>query len=227
MGQLVSFREFIVTGRLGPLHTSMRPAEVADALGTPACWILNEGVNWPEYWEYGNHLEISFDSSTGNMWFFQIERAKSLKGDFFRLNDARNWTETAYGVVLDGFHGYSKPSDFLKISVAAGLATEIHLSIEQFNNDMWISIGTSIVIIYSAVGCEHWPSIAQRARQMVSARGLSIRDTAQLLMAVDDMMQLDSIYAHRIKPVVETSTFMPLRFDGEHYLRAIADGEWT
>ncbi len=224
MGQLVSFREFILTGQLGPLHTAMRPADVADALGTPECWILNDGVNWPEYWKYGNHLEISFDSFTGNMWFFQIERAASLEGDYFRLNDARNWSETAYGVELDGFHGHSKPSDFLKIAAAAGITSQVLLSIEQHNSDMSIVIGSSVAIIYSAADCEGWPSIAQRAHKMVSARGLSISDTAQLLMTVDDMMQLDSIYAHRIMPNINTSTYMPLRFDGEHYLRAIADG---
>ncbi|WP_128289224.1 hypothetical protein [Mesorhizobium sp. M7A.F.Ca.MR.176.00.0.0] len=103
--QLLSFRDFLKTGSLGPISPDMTMAEIVEVLGMP------EHVD-PDYWTFGK-LEISFDiTPPRQMNWFQIEQASYLKGDLEALT-------TRFALSLDGFSGKTKPSEFL----GAGLWT--------------------------------------------------------------------------------------------------------
>ncbi|RAZ88735.1 hypothetical protein DPM33_22395 [Mesorhizobium hawassense] len=108
--QLVSFRDFLATGVLGPVSLDMRLIEVAQALGSPDGWNIDEGDPIPVYWFFGK-LEISFDSTAPHsMHWFQIEEASQLEGEFEPLTKQLKMS-------LDGFSGATRPSEFLAASL--------------------------------------------------------------------------------------------------------------
>ncbi|MCV3209530.1 hypothetical protein OHD62_16945 [Mesorhizobium sp. YC-39] len=104
--QLLSFRDFLKTGKLGPVSPDMKLIEIAGALGSPEGWNIDEDAPIPLYWFFGK-LEISFDSiAPYQMNWFQIEGAAQLRGKFESLTEQ-------FKLSLDGFGGETKPSEFL------------------------------------------------------------------------------------------------------------------
>ncbi|CAN7532962.1 hypothetical protein [Mesorhizobium caraganae] len=90
--QLASFRDFLVTGNLGPVTPGMTLIEVAETLGSPDGWNIDEGDLVPAYWFFGP-LEISFDSiAPYQMNWFQIEGATQGQ---IRISDGK--TEVVFG----------------------------------------------------------------------------------------------------------------------------------
>jgi hypothetical protein len=78
--QLASFRDFLATGTLGALSPGMKLIDVAELLGPPDGWNIDEPDPVPLYWFFGK-LEISFESvAPYQMNWFQIEGAAHLKG---------------------------------------------------------------------------------------------------------------------------------------------------
>jgi hypothetical protein len=138
--KLISFVDFLNTGRLGPLHPGMTLNEVAGALGPPAGWIVNpaEGIA-PHYWVYGRHLEVSlrFEEAAYCDWF-QIEHAGDLSGDAVSLNDDM-------AIALDGLSGTSPMSDFIR-SIADIDRVSIQLISPSHRPDPIIRVGDVQII---------------------------------------------------------------------------------
>ncbi|MER9489985.1 hypothetical protein NKI50_29180 [Mesorhizobium sp. M0563] len=51
--QLVSFRDFLKTGTLGPVYPGMKMIEIAKVLGAPDDWLTEYAEAVPEYWFCG------------------------------------------------------------------------------------------------------------------------------------------------------------------------------
>lgn len=117
----VSLANFLRTGRLGPLHCGLTPAQVAELLGVPDAWIVNDPATFPAYWCYGS-LEISFHSrhSPFGMEFFQIEHAHTLKGRHEPFGKNMRMR-------LDGLNGRSRPSAFLRSMGPSGATVEFEM----------------------------------------------------------------------------------------------------
>ena len=67
MRHLVSFRQFLATGTLGPLTPGLGLLEVADLLGPPQDWVTEHAERYPLYWMYSDpngsnapRLEVQF-----------------------------------------------------------------------------------------------------------------------------------------------------------------------
>lgn len=83
MSTIVSFKEFLRTGRLGPISTDLGPNALAQVMGAPEAVLIGERLPFPDYWCYGP-LEFCFvrgPSGQPQMDFFQIENADALSGD--------------------------------------------------------------------------------------------------------------------------------------------------
>lgn len=84
----LSFIELLNTGHLGPLAPGMNMDEVAELLGPPSGWDIEDAHPVPHYWSYGRHLEIAFrfDDRPRCNWF-QLEVFCSLDGDAILISD--------------------------------------------------------------------------------------------------------------------------------------------
>ena len=147
MRQIASFLEFLRTGRLGPLSTDCTPAQVARLLGVPGGYIVHDYRNWPTYWCYGDHVEISFLDERGKMDWFQIDRASSLEGEFFLVSEN-------LAVTLDGFSGEMRPSSFLRHLSAHGLESYIEPKLRKDEEncyllDFWIVIPPTVNVCWN------------------------------------------------------------------------------
>jgi hypothetical protein len=181
MGILASFKTFLTTGRIGPLHTDLTLPEVAMLLGRPGSWIIQSEDACPEYWTYGK-LEISFDTSTPapfQMRFFQIEFANSLEGDceVFSGPDGLDLV-----LALDGLHGQSKPSDFVR-AMMSGPAVTVTFRVMTSAEVVYMTISNGLVKVL--FGAQFKNGIAP----LIPAEGLARK--------MDLPAKLDSIYAYR------------------------------
>jgi hypothetical protein len=181
MGILASFKSFLITGRIGPLHTALSLNEVAVLLGRPSSWIVQPGDACPEYWTYGK-LEVSFDTGTPapfQMRFFQIEFANSLEGDceVFSGPDGMDLV-----LALDGLHGKSKPSDFVR-AMNDGPPVTVTFRVMTSTQTIHMTISNGLVeVLFDA-------DFESGSTALIPAAGLARK--------MDALAGLDSIYAYR------------------------------
>jgi hypothetical protein len=85
MAIIVSFKNFLRTGRLGPISIDLGPNDLGNILGSPDVMTVGNGLPFPDTWMYGK-LEFCFvcdpdDAKKPLLWFFQIEYANQMTGD--------------------------------------------------------------------------------------------------------------------------------------------------
>jgi hypothetical protein len=181
MSTLASFKSFLTTGRIGPLHTELTLPEVATLLGRPGSWITQPDDAFPAYWTFGK-LEISFETQTPapfQMRFFQIEYAASLEGDCEVL---RGPDGEFLVLGLDGLHGQSKPSDFLR-AMQGGPAVTVSFRVIPGSQSVYMTLSNGLVeVLFDA----HFES---GISGLIPAAGLARK--------MDAPAKLDSIYAYR------------------------------
>ncbi|MBZ9776636.1 hypothetical protein [Mesorhizobium sp. CO1-1-8] len=171
--QLVSFRDFLKTGKMGPVSPDMKMIEIADVLGTP------EHAD-PDYWAFGK-LEMSFDDQAPHqMNWFQIEEAGYLEGDFEVLIDDLSLS-------LDGFNGNTKPSEFL----AAGLwaPEEAAVFYAVLSDDILLNICAGPIQIHFRVDTDF-------IEDGDAQKYLTNSTVSQLVSNIDAHATLDSIYSY-------------------------------
>jgi len=126
MRHLCSFKQFLATGRLGPISTDLDMRQVADRLGTPQDWLFSR-YDEPPYWIYSEidndrpKLEISFSLDTPHpVEWFQIEDANYICEDFHLFGQSLAMTS-------DGLSGASTPSEYLRSGALDAEKTTIYL----------------------------------------------------------------------------------------------------
>jgi hypothetical protein len=179
--QPLSFRDFLTTGNLGVIRPGMKLIEVAKELGAPTWWNINAGEIVPEYWGYGDNLEISFDETPPHFvnWF-QLEHAGYLEGDFAKITDR-------VVLALEGLSGKTKPSEFL--SAGLWLPESVSVSYHGLSDDIAVAISAGPVVIYFRVDTNF---ITDGDASAYLAR----TDFPQLISTLDRQADmLDSIYS--------------------------------
>jgi hypothetical protein len=169
--QLVSFRDFLKTGKLGPVSPDIKMIEIAEVLGTPAD---------PNYWTFGK-LEISFDDEAPHeMNWFQIEEADYLEGDFEAFTDR-------LALSLDGFSGDTKPSEFL----AAGLwgPEEATMFYTALSDEILLNICAGPIQIDFRVDTDF-------IEDGDTQKYLTNSTVSQLVSDIDSRATLDSVYSY-------------------------------
>lgn len=203
MNQIVSFREFLSTGKLGPISTEMTLKDVAKILEGPDGFV-HADTDVPTYWCYGK-LEISFaEEPPYTMNWFQIEDAGYLKGDFDKI------TENLI-VTLDGLGGDTPPSQFLRAGLWAN--DEVKVFIGAVSDDIVFTI------------CAGTVSIHFRIDSSFIADGDAVHyvennDISQIVKDIDSRTELDSIYSHASHELaIPFGDFAKLRLlNGSEYL---------
>jgi hypothetical protein len=184
--QLVSFRDFLKTGVIGPVSPGMKLIEVAKELGAPDGWITEHAETIPPYWTFGK-LEISFDEVPPYLMnWFQIEEAGYLEGDFDVLTDR-------LVLSLDGFNGTTRPSEFL----SAGLwpPESAIVSYHGLSDDIALAISAGPIQLFFRV---HTDFIADRD----AAAHLDRTALPQLIKTIDEQVDmLDSIYSYPYRSI--------------------------
>lgn len=186
MKRIVSFRDFLRTGTLGPISPGMRMIDVAKELGPPKGWITEHADTIPLYWIFGK-LEILFDGDSHcPIDWYQIEDAGYLEGGF------EIFTERLV-LSLDGLTGVTKPSEFLQSDLWN--SEEPIVSYYGLHDDIMLSICAGRVALYFQVTTDFLVDGD-------AAGYLAQTDLAQTIKMIDDKTcQLDSIYSHRIKAI--------------------------
>jgi len=138
---ITSFRDFLSTGRPGPISPDLDLRDVADHLGTPQGWLFTDDA--PHYWIYseagndGPTLEIQFSATKPHpVHWFQIEDAGCIRGDVHLFG-------ASLAMTTDGLSGASKPSDFLRSGAFSSVTTELHLG-----NDLELTITTDRIAVF-------------------------------------------------------------------------------
>ncbi|MER8765697.1 MULTISPECIES: hypothetical protein [unclassified Mesorhizobium] len=178
--QLVSFRDFLVTGTLGPVYPGMKMIEIAKVLGAPDGWLTEYAEAVPEYWFYGT-LEASFDKDPPHVLnWFQIEHVYEIRGKSKRITDE-------FALSMDGFDSRTKPSEFLD----AGLWTpeEAMVFYVASMNDIDLNICAGPIQIYFRVDTDF---IKDRDAEKY-LNGVTV---SQLIRDIDHRTEVDSIYSY-------------------------------
>lgn len=202
--QLLSFRDFLKTGSLGPISPDMTMAEIVEVLGTP------EHAD-PEYWTFGK-LEISFDVELPHqMNWFQIEEAGYLTGELEALTDR-------FALSLDGFSGKTKPSEFLGAGLWATDQAKVFYAAS--GRDIGLNICAGRIQMHFHVATDF-------IRDQDTESYLSASPTSQSVAEIDSRAVLGSIYSHPYPKVEEVpGAFNWKLLSGSQYL-ALADGRQT
>ncbi|MBD0413773.1 hypothetical protein [Oryzicola mucosus] len=178
---LVSFRKFLQTGRLGPISADMTLMDVARVLGGPDRFILSSDQTVPLYWCY-NKLEISFAEDVPHrIEWFQIEYADCLDGDFEVIVD------DMLAMTLDGFDNATKPSEFLLQDVWSPNDTIVTL--RAISDDILLNIKSGPIRIYFRVDTD----FLQGSDAGHYLRSNRLEDVVR---TIDTRTQLDSIYSY-------------------------------
>ena len=178
--QLLSFRDFLKTGCLGPVFPSLKMIDIAGVLGPPDDWITKHAETIPVYWIFGK-LEISFDDEAPHrMNWFQIEEAGYLEGDFEVLTDR-------LVLSLDGFSGGMKPTEFL----AAGLWAPEDATVfyAAASDDILLNICAGPIQIHFRVDTDF-------IEDGDAQKYLANFTVSQLVSDIDSRATLDSIYSY-------------------------------
>ena len=202
--QLVSFRDFLKTGRLGAVSPDMTMAEIVDVIGMP------EHAD-PDYWTFGK-LEISFDVEPPHrMNWFQIEQANHLKGDLEALTDR-------FALSLDGFTGKTKPSEFL----GAGLWTPDQAKVFYAASGHAIGMNICAGLIQM-----HFHVATDLIANQDAEAYLSASSPSQSMAKIDSRAVLNSIYSYpHPKTEKVPGAFNWKLLSGSQYL-ALVDGRQT
>lgn len=187
--QLVSFREFLKTGTLGPISTNMRMVEVAATLGVPDYWITDSAVAVPVYWGFGK-LEICFaEDSPHRVNWFQIEHAGYLEGEFEIIT-------AELALALDGLNGSTKPSEFLSAGIWEPEATAVYYAI--LSGDIMLNICAHNVQIHFQVKID--PQIQTKSEEIDIQKYIY-----SIIEKIDSNTSIDSIYSYRMDAKNEIS----------------------
>jgi hypothetical protein len=187
--QLVSFRDFLKTGTLGPVSPGMKMIEIAKELGAPDGWLTEYAEMVPDYWFYGT-LEVSFDKDPPyELDWFQIEHVHAIRGKTERITDQ-------FSLSMDGFNSRTKPSEFL----AAGLWTpeEAMVFYTASRDDIELNICVGSIQIYFRVDTDF---IEDRDAEKY-LKGVTV---SQLTCDIDHRTEIDSIYSYS-HPAIEQIT---------------------
>jgi hypothetical protein len=126
MRHIASFKQFLATGRLGPISTDLNLRQVADLLGTPQDWIFSY-YDTPPYWIYTEidndrpklEIEFSLDAPHPVEWF-QMEDASYICGPFHLFG-------RSLAMTTDGLSGESTPAEYLQSGAIDAATTTIYL----------------------------------------------------------------------------------------------------
>lgn len=106
----LSFRDFLMTGRLGPISPFTTMAEVAKLFGVPDQWAISGDAVVPTYWWYGP-VEMQFDLTPPHeMEWFQIESPNGIGTKTRRVAEG-------YVLSTDGLAGRTSISTLLRSGV--------------------------------------------------------------------------------------------------------------
>ncbi|MBB6469497.1 hypothetical protein HNQ96_005387 [Aminobacter lissarensis] len=178
MSKTASFRDFLKTGKLGPLETGKTLLAVADALGPPNWFQIHPDTKLvPSYWGYGK-VEISFDLDPPyEIQWFQIENAGELSGKHEAI--AKD-----FKLALEGFSATTKPSEFLQ----AGLWLEAIVHIGALADDLYLNISAGRVAMHFRVDSSF-------VEDGDAARYANNTPVTDLVKDLDSKTTIDSIYA--------------------------------
>lgn len=178
--QIVSFRDFLRTGNIGPVSPTMKMIEIAKLLGAPDDWMTHDNDHAPLYWCYGN-LEISFDKTPQHkMHWFQIENAGYLEGDYELIADS-------LVLSLDGFSGQTKPSEFLGSGLWSPDAVKVFYA--AVSDDILLNICAGSIQIFYRVDTDF-------IEDKDATRYLETTEIKQLIGDIDGRTEIDSIYSY-------------------------------
>lgn len=234
--QALSYRKFLRTGSLGPLHPTMTLMEVARELGPPNGWLTPEEQVLPLYWGYGR-LEIFFkEAAPHQIDFFQLEFIESIEAPGDSLGQAF-WLEP------DGLHGMMKPSDLLRARLWRQSDVVVSLDV-SFRSYLTLQIG-GLTVIYNlnqaryprveegqSYRANSWATIhavdaAQEAMARAMKEASSTGDLARLVALCDATAICDSIYSRPPKPpstwIKPTAHYHELT--GKRYLALLKSGQ--
>ncbi|MBZ9904534.1 hypothetical protein LB557_00730 [Mesorhizobium sp. BR115XR7A] len=199
--QLLSFRDFLKTGSLGPIRPDMTMAKIVEVLGTP------EHAD-PDYWTFGK-LEISFDIEPPHqMNWFQIEEAGYLKGQSETVTDC-------FALALDGLSGKTKPSEFL--GAGLWLPDQAKVFYATSGHDIGMNICAGLIQIHFHVATDF---IGDQDTEAY----LGASSTSQSMREIDSRAVLDSIYSYPSPKTEEVpGAFNWKLLSGSQYL-ALASG---
>jgi hypothetical protein len=174
-----SFRDFLMTGVLGPLSIDMKLIDVARTLGAPNHFLTPPATqDVPSYWFYGRFLEVCFDiSAPHRVEFFQLNRASLLEGKkktLFKDID----------LILDGFSAETKPSEFLSSDLWD--IDNTCVSINPSVDEIWFNICASKVSIYFFIDTSFLPD--DDAERFLATNNLS-----EAIKIIDNHTSLRSI----------------------------------
>jgi hypothetical protein len=179
MRHIASFKQFLTTGRLGPLSAEMTLAQVAQALGAPQAFgALDVDDLLPLRWCYasdGSHLEIDFQPASPHRidWF----RVKpSLWGDFCLFGPDLLMT-------TDGITARSTPSVFLKSG-----ALDEGTPIVELSEPLDVTIVGEHISLHFGGAEDYAEALDPAAKDAILAsfgRGLDFREIDALLKLSD------------------------------------------
>jgi len=167
MPHLASFRDFLKTGKLGPLTSMLDLRGTSDLLGPPGDWAYTSKEDvFPLYWMYedglGCRLEISFEPNPPHaIQWFQIDDAEGLRQDVHVFGDR-------LALAMDGLHGRSRPSELLSSRV-----WEIETAVLRFDpKDLMLVVSAgSVQIIFEADGDDEYVPDGERRAMLADAFG--------------------------------------------------------
>lgn len=178
--QLVSFREFLKTGTLGPISTDIRMIEVAASLGVPDYWTTDSAVAVPVYWGFGK-LEICFaEDSPHRISWFQIEHAGYLEGEFEIIT-------AELALALDGLTGSTKPSEFLSAGIWEPESTAVYCT--TLSGDVMLNICAGNIQIHFQV------KLDQEIEKGIKDNYMD-RSFYNIINKIDSNTLIDSIYSY-------------------------------
>ncbi|MER9082886.1 hypothetical protein [Mesorhizobium sp. M0895] len=180
--QLVSFRDFLKTGTLGPVYPGMKMIEIAKVLGAPDDWLTEYAEAVPEYWFYGT-LEASFDKDPPHeLDWFQIEHVHAIRGKTERITDQ-------FVLSMEGLNGRTKPSEFLEAGLWA--PDEVKIFYAKFSDwEFTLDLCAGPVHIFFRVDIDF-------IENGEIERYLSKTSVAQIISDIDRRTVVDSIYSYR------------------------------
>lgn len=206
--QIISMREFLRTGALGPITCTLTLLDVAKVLGAPDRFVTACSENIPTYWCYGK-LEIEFDDDAPyRMNWFQLEFAGELEGDFETLTDSLILS-------LEGISGQSRPSTFLKANLWEPVKTIAHIG--ALADDIMLNLCAGPVQIFFRIDST-FISDGDAERYIIETPlDAIIRD-------IDARTEIDSIYSLPTAEAagIEAGRTHKFAIDGATYLAALS-----
>lgn len=186
MPHLVSFRDFLKTGHLGPLSPTLDLRATSDLLDPPRDWVfISKEDSFPLYWIYedglGCRLEINFDPSPPYaMQWFKLDGTDCLRQDVHVFGDQ-------LALAMDGFQGRCRPSELLASRVWEN--EQVLIQFEPKDLMLVVSAGTVQLIFEIPDGGEDVPSGERRA-MLADAFGRN-----RCFAEIERHYQITSIYA--------------------------------